>query len=189
MNLSLDDALELSNALKHGVPAGVEVGVAPSPPFLGAIAASLKGSTLGLSAQNMHEETRGAFTGESSPAQLADVGCRYVILGHSERRQIFGETDEERWLLHVGRRFIPRVDSALFNIDGLPHSRTLVRIRVPSFKLLPSYTPLQEVLDFFIRWPNIAQEDIITLSVLSNWVLSQIDIHGAGQGIRHNQRR
>jgi len=94
MNLSLEEAISLAQAIASGAPQGVEVGVAPSAPYLGAISQALKGSGVGLSAQEMHSEAQGAFTGESSPAQLADVGCRYVIIGHSERRQLFGETDQ-----------------------------------------------------------------------------------------------
>jgi triosephosphate isomerase len=65
------------------------------PPFvyLEAVSAALAGSTVGLGAQNMYHEPAGAYTGEVSPAMLVDVGCRYVILGHSERRSLFGETD------------------------------------------------------------------------------------------------
>ncbi len=54
----------------------------------------LAGSNIKLSAQNCYPEPQGAFTGEVSPALLKDVGCQYVIIGHSERRQLFGETDE-----------------------------------------------------------------------------------------------
>jgi triosephosphate isomerase len=94
MNLSLDEAVTLAGAIVTSAPAGVEVGVAPSAPYLGAISQAVQGSRVGLAGQEMHWETQGAFTGESSPAQLTDVGCRYVIIGHSERRQLFGETDE-----------------------------------------------------------------------------------------------
>lgn len=65
------------------------------PPFtaLAAVAPLVVGSQLGLGAQNLYPEAQGAFTGEVSPVMLADVGCRYVIVGHSERRQYFGESD------------------------------------------------------------------------------------------------
>jgi triosephosphate isomerase len=66
------------------------------PPFtaLQAVGQVLKGSRIGLGAQNMHWEKQGAFTGSISPLMLRDVGCTHVILGHSERRQLHGETDE-----------------------------------------------------------------------------------------------
>lgn len=62
--------------------------------FLQQLAASTEGSPLQIGAQTMHEEKEGAFTGEISPAQLVDLGIRYAIIGHSERRQYFNETDE-----------------------------------------------------------------------------------------------
>lgn len=71
----------------------VEIVVAPPFPALVPVAGVLAGSPIGLAAQNMFWETEGAFTGEVSPVMLAEIGCRYVILGHSERRQYFGETD------------------------------------------------------------------------------------------------
>lgn len=65
------------------------------PPFtaLSAVAALVADSPLGLGAQNLYPEAQGAFTGEVSPPMLVDIGCRYVIIGHSERRQYFGESD------------------------------------------------------------------------------------------------
>jgi triosephosphate isomerase (TIM) len=71
-----------------------EVVVAPPFTSIAAVAGALRGSAIGLAAQNMHHETEGAFTGEVSPTMLRDAGCSHVILGHSERRQLFGETDE-----------------------------------------------------------------------------------------------
>ncbi len=73
---------------------GVDVLVAPPFTALSAVAQALKGSHVHLAGQNMHWEREGAFTGEVSPAMLRDASCTHVILGHSERRQHFGETDE-----------------------------------------------------------------------------------------------
>jgi triosephosphate isomerase len=72
---------------------GVEVGIAPSFPMLAVARQSLAGSRIQLTGQNCHWEANGAFTGEVSASQLRDVGCGWVIVGHSERRQYFGETD------------------------------------------------------------------------------------------------
>jgi triosephosphate isomerase len=77
-------------------PLADRVDVAIAPPFtaLFAAAAELSGSRIGLGAQNLHWESQGAFTGEVSAPMLVEAGCRYVLCGHSERRQFFGDTDE-----------------------------------------------------------------------------------------------
>ncbi len=77
-------------------PLAGRVDVAVAPPFtaLFAVGAELAGSRIGLGAQNLHWEAQGAFTGEVSAHMLAEAGCRYVLCGHSERRQLFGDTDE-----------------------------------------------------------------------------------------------
>jgi len=72
----------------------VQVAVAPTFTALAATAEALRGGAVELAAQDVHWEKQGAFTGEVSAAMLADVGCQHGIVGHSERRQLFGETDE-----------------------------------------------------------------------------------------------
>lgn len=88
-------ARQLASAVAHGLGNDKRVSVAVCPPFpyLSAVAEALKGGSVALGAQNCYHEKEGAFTGEVSPAMLVDVGCRYVILGHSERRQKLGESD------------------------------------------------------------------------------------------------
>ena len=71
----------------------VEVALAPPFTALAAVAAALRGGAVKLAAQNLHWETEGAFTGEISPPMLRDLDCQYVIVGHSERRRLFGESD------------------------------------------------------------------------------------------------
>ncbi len=70
-----------------------DIMIAPAFTALGALGGALKGSAVGLGAQDTFWELEGAFTGQVSPRMLVSVGCRYVIIGHSERRQFFGETD------------------------------------------------------------------------------------------------
>ena len=97
MNLNRADAVALARDLKDGIGDAANVDVAACPPsaYLDAVAAELSGSPIALGAQNMYFEQNGAFTGELSGAMLVDIGCAYVILGHSERRRKMGETDED----------------------------------------------------------------------------------------------
>ncbi len=74
--------------------AAIEVVIAPPFTALAAVAHELGGSRVGLAAQNFHAKPEGAFTGEVSASMLREAGCTWVIIGHSERRQLFGETDE-----------------------------------------------------------------------------------------------
>jgi len=93
LHKTLEETLELVNAIKSGAQKVVDVDVAVAPVFtaLSVARAALADSRVGLAAQNCYPENQGAFTGEVSPALLKDIGCRFVILGHSERRQLFGE--------------------------------------------------------------------------------------------------
>jgi triosephosphate isomerase (TIM) len=95
MNLVRATSLALVQQLKdslHGVQ-NVDVAVCPPSVYLSDVAAALAGTPIGLGAQNAHSKSDGAYTGELSCGMLLDVGCRYVILGHSERRALFGESD------------------------------------------------------------------------------------------------
>jgi len=96
MNKTTGEAIDLVRELKAAISGvkGVEVAVAPPFTALYAVCKELEGSFIRLAAQNLYWEEKGAFTGEVSPLMLKEVGCHYVIIGHSERRQFFGETDE-----------------------------------------------------------------------------------------------
>ena len=98
MNKTLNEATHFVEELKKEICNKIEeVEVAIFPPFtlLRALQPLLKETGIGLGAQNMYWEKRGAYTGEISPLMLLDAGCNYIILGHSERRRYFGETDEK----------------------------------------------------------------------------------------------
>ena len=87
-------AVALVEALLADLRTDHEVVIAPPFTALAVVAPLLRGKPIALAGQNMHEANEGAFTGEISPVMLRDVGCTHVILGHSERRQLFGETDD-----------------------------------------------------------------------------------------------
>jgi len=95
MHKTVPEAVALAKQLREAFPepGDRDIVIAPTFTALRAVGEILKGSPVHLSAQNMHWEEKGAFTGEISPAMLVDAGCGFVILGHSERRTLFGETD------------------------------------------------------------------------------------------------
>jgi triosephosphate isomerase len=144
LHKTIAEALALVEELKAGM-AGVtatDVVVAPVFTALDAVGKTLQGSAISLAAQNCYPETKGAFTGEVSPALLRDAGCSYVIVGHSERRRIFREADafinlkvkaviaeEIQAILCVGETLEERNDDKTFPIlaaqlrnglDGIP---------------------------------------------------------------------
>lgn len=80
-------------AAKSGLPSDVDVIIAPPYPFLGIAVDGVKGSAITVAAQNCHHAAQGAYTGEVSAAMLASMGVTACLVGHSERRQYFGETD------------------------------------------------------------------------------------------------
>jgi triosephosphate isomerase len=101
MHKTKSEAVAFIDELRRLWPDRPVCEAAIAPPFtaLDAVEGALRGSSIALAAQNVHEGEEGAFTGEIAARFLADLGCRYVIVGHSERRNLFGETDER-----IGRK-------------------------------------------------------------------------------------
>ena len=98
MNTTVAEGIALAEAIVakiNEVPAGVSLVVAPPFTHLTSVAQVLQGSPVALSAQNCADQPKGAFTGEVAAAMLKDAGCAYTILGHSERREYYGETSEK----------------------------------------------------------------------------------------------
>ena len=97
MNLDRKGAAELAGAVARGATdvAHVDLLVCPPSVYLLEVAAAVVGSDVAVGAQNMYHEGNGAYTGELSAAMLSDCGAKYVILGHSERRHILGESDAD----------------------------------------------------------------------------------------------
>lgn len=93
---TVSESVALAYAIKEGTTGLKNGEVVVAPPFtaLQSVGEAIKGSVVTLAAQNMYYEDKGAFTGEVSPLMLKDVGCTYVIIGHSERRKYFNESDE-----------------------------------------------------------------------------------------------
>jgi len=114
MNTRADQAAELARGVCQAVGEHPTVEVALCPPsvYLSAVADAVAGSAVGMGAQNLYAADDGAYTGEVNAAMLCDVGCRYVILGHSERRALLGETDamvSEKLAAALGGNLIPIV--------------------------------------------------------------------------------
>ncbi|MBU0516191.1 MAG: triose-phosphate isomerase [Proteobacteria bacterium] len=107
MHQTVPEALTFLDHLLADLSGDEEAEVVIAPPFtaLEAVGRRLDGTSVQVAAQNVYWEDQGAFTGEVSPLMLKQLGCRYVIIGHSERRQLFGETDEtvRRRLRAAGR--------------------------------------------------------------------------------------
>lgn len=96
MNKTISETQEFISNLVHAVKDVTDVDIVIAPPFtsLSIAAEKIKGTNIILAAQDVFYEEKGAYTGEISPLMLIDIGCNYVIIGHSERRQYFHETDE-----------------------------------------------------------------------------------------------
>jgi triosephosphate isomerase (TIM) len=96
MHKTLTEAVHFVEEVKRLVPPAEQVDTVICAPFLflERLVQNVQGSDLKIGAQNMHFEDKGAFTGEISPVALKDIGVTYVIIGHSERREMFAETDE-----------------------------------------------------------------------------------------------
>jgi triosephosphate isomerase len=122
-------AIDIARALQGKTE--VEVLICPPCTALSSVSEVVKNSKIKLGAQNMHWETRGAFTGEISAEFLKDINCEYVLIGHSERRQLFGETDQTvnkkihtalkiniKPILCVGETLAERENNKTFEVIG-----------------------------------------------------------------------
>ncbi len=150
----------------------VEIVVAPPFPSLAAARDALAGSSIELAAQNVHWEDHGAFTGEVSVPMLREVGCRSVIVGHSERRQMFGETDEDvsrraraavsgglRPIVCVGETLAERTRNLTLDVVGRQVRSALLEMRAPDIQTLcMAYEPVWAIGTGRTATPDQAEE-------------------------------
>jgi len=173
MHKTLDEAKALARDIRQGVAPQrrAEVGLAPPFTALTAVAGELAGSDIRLAAQNAFWEKQGAFTGEISPLMLADIGCYYVIIGHSERRQHFGETNATvnrrlqavleagiGVILCVGETLDQRELRQTFEVVRTQLREGLAEITVGAGRLVIAYEPLWAIGTGKTATPDQAQE-------------------------------
>ena len=151
-----------------------DVDVVIAPPFtaLDRVRGALQGSNVALAAQNVHPEEKGAFTGEIAPGMLEDLGCSYVIVGHSERRQLFGESDELvarkaevllargiRPIVCVGETDAQREAGDTLDVIGRQLTGSLARVPVErAAEVVVAYEPIWAIGTGKTATPEIAQE-------------------------------
>ncbi|MCD6162164.1 MAG: triose-phosphate isomerase [candidate division Zixibacteria bacterium] len=120
MNTTADEAIKLAGDIAKEIPGlSHQTDFLICPPFvwLNTVAGIVKNTDVKLGAQNMYWEDKGAYTGEISPAMIKSAGCEYVILGHSERRQYFGETDQT-----INKKLNKAIESSLIPVVCLGES-------------------------------------------------------------------
>ena len=159
MNTTVAEGVELAKAIVakiEEVPAGVSLVVAPPFTHLTCVAKVIEGSPVALSAQNCADEPKGAFTGEVSAAMLKDAGCAYTILGHSERREYYGETSEKlvkkialalgnglKVIFCVGEKLDERNDGRHFDVVGEQIASVLFGLTAEQMKdIVIAYEPV-----------------------------------------------
>ncbi len=111
MNGSLQSIIQLVEGIKAGDAGSAQLAVCPSAVYLMKVGGMLEGSNIALGSQNVCDQASGAFTGEISAEMLIEAGCRYVIVGHSERRALYQESDEL-----VAARYAMAVETGLLPI-------------------------------------------------------------------------
>ena len=196
MNKLTEEARNLARAIKAGAANVSHCQVVLAPPFtaLTTVAEGIRGTKLILAAQNVHWEAKGAFTGEVSIPMLEDVGCGMVIVGHSERRQYFGETDQTvnrrvRAILKSSLQPITCIGETLTEREAGNYQKVIIQqlaggldglTRADLLRIILAYEPVWAIGTGRTASPEIAQE---THGVIRNW-LSQKYGGEAAQGVR-----
>lgn len=174
MHGSLASASELATAVSQGAAAltSIDIVVCPVSAHFQAVASVIANGPVKLGAQNAHAADSGAFTGELSVSMLSDLGCDYVILGHSERRQLFGETNESvadkvaaalqhkvTPILCVGETLDEREAGQLETVIHAQLGEVLSRVGIDSLtKVVVAYEPVWAIGTGKTASPEQAQE-------------------------------
>lgn len=174
MHLVRDSATALARGIveRVGGVSQIEIAVCPPLPYLADVHEALAGSRIALGAQNAHFETQGAFTGEVSMPMLADCSCKYVIVGHSERRHVFGETDEQvnrkvkaalharlRAILCVGELLAEREADKTFEVVETQLRRGLIGVLPEQLRdITIAYEPVWAIGTGRVASPQQAEE-------------------------------
>jgi triosephosphate isomerase len=174
MHMTAAEAVAFAEAFVPRVGAVRDVDVVIAPPFtaLDRLARAIAGSNVMLAAQNVHPEPKGAFTGEISVGMLAEIGCRYAIVGHSERRTLFGESDEfvarkaaavfaagMTPIVCVGESLAEREAGRTFDVVGAQLAGSLAAIPADrAAEVVVAYEPIWAIGTGRTATPEIAQE-------------------------------
>jgi triosephosphate isomerase len=174
MHKTVAEAEAFARDLRDRLGDAEEAEAVVAPPFtaLAAVGRALAGSSIALAAQNVHPEEKGAFTGEVAPGMLAELGCAYAIVGHSERRALFGEGDAfvaakaEALLRHgirpivcVGESLDEREADRTFAVVGAQLQESLARIpKERADDVVVAYEPVWAIGTGRTATPELAQE-------------------------------
>lgn len=187
MNLSVAQSGELARIMKKSLAdaADSEVVVCPSFTALAEVSREIRGSIIRLGSQDVFWEERGAYTGEESPQTLTEIGCQYAIIGHSERRQYAGESDESSRLkiktclanglnpiLCVGETYAERNQGQADNVVFRQVVRALSGIDItPNQQLVIAYEPVWVIGSGRPIEPKEAQHafNLIYQAILDFW--------------------
>jgi triosephosphate isomerase len=173
--------------------AAAEIAIAPPFTALAALGEALAGSSVALAAQNVHDEAKGAYTGEIAPAMLVDVGCAWAIVGHSERRALFGETDAFvarkaaalfaaglRPIVCVGETLAEREAGRTFAVLEAQLTGSLASVPAPrAAELVLAYEPVWAIGTGRTATPEMAQE---AHAMIRGWLRGRFA--GAADAIR-----
>jgi triosephosphate isomerase len=174
MNKTVSEAVDVVKVIKSVLSDVTEVEILVCPTFtaLYAVNNEIRGSNINLGAQDIFWELKGAFTGEISPVMIKDVGCSYVIIGHSERRQYFGETNESvnkktkaalaaglAPVVCVGETLKEREDGAAFKVIERQIKESLIGLNAQqAFSAVIAYEPVWAIGTGKTATPEQAQE-------------------------------